>query len=412
MYVLNNAITGNNLSVLNNTFIQNYLTVNNDVSFNNKLFVANNTLLNQTLTVGNNAFFNNDVYFYTNEWVSGNVNITRDISLNRNQYIGNNLFVAKDISLNGNLFANGNVTIGTNSTNILNINSKTNILSDISINSNVYVSKTAYINNLSVIGNQEISGNFFANGSLMQIGNSSEDILTVLSSSAFIGDSTMENVIIQELSCNIIKTDYIKNSNNLIIGEDAQSITIGNLNTKINMSSNIAGSLSTSGKNVILNIDTSNNFSAYDAGIYINEYNKDKDNIITNNNYAAFFATSHDRNQVKFKAPASTNIVSIGMNDISLNLSTNNNGILILKKFNDEYCSTDEGITHQINVSSFDISNILQRSMSESTSKNQVVTTNVSIKGNLIINNSITSTTAALDVSGNFFHSNGWITQF
>jgi hypothetical protein len=69
-------------------------------------------------------------------------------------------------------------------------------------------------------------------------------------------------------------------------------------------------------------------------------------------------------------------------------------------------------INHQINVSSFDISHILQRSMTESNTTKQVVTTDISIKGNLIINSSITSTTSTLDISGNFVHSNGWITQF
>ena len=39
-------------------------------------------------------------------------------------------------------------------------------------------------------------------------------------------------------------------------------------------------------------------------------------------------------------------------------------------------------ITHQINVSSFDISNILQRSMIESNLNTQVVTTDITVKGN------------------------------
>ena len=405
--ISNNANIRNNLSVLNNTFIQNYLTVNNDVSFNRNLSVANDTSLNRYLSVGNNAFFHQDVYLYTNEWVYGNVNITNDISLNRNQYIGNNLFVAKDISVNGNLFVNGNTVIGTNSSNILNINAKTNFISDVSINSNLYVSKTASIDHLFVIGDQEISGNLVANGPLAQIGNSSDDILTVNSTSEFFGEIYMQdNVFVKDdkfLSSKNIKTESILNEGNLFIGEGSDEITIGNAGTKINMSSNIAGSLTTSGKNVILNMDDQNS-EAFDAGIYINE---------GTNKYSAFFATSHDKTQVKFKAPASTDVVSIGISDISLNLGKNNNGILILKKFNDIACSKDEGITHQINVSPFDISNILQRSMTISTPTNQVVTTNVTIKGNLIINNgNKLNTLAALDVSGNILHSNGWITQF
>jgi UDP-3-O-[3-hydroxymyristoyl] glucosamine N-acyltransferase len=403
--ISNNLQIGNNLFVINNTTVGNTLLVYNDVSFNHNLSVANDTSLNGHLTVGNNAVFKQDVFLYTNEWVYGNVNIGNDISLNNNQYIGNNLFVAKDISLNGNLIANGNVTIGSNNSNLLNINSKTKFNSDISMNGNIYVDKTASINHLYVSGNQEISGNLIAGGSLTQIGENSENILNVFSKSYFVGDTSMGNVIVEHLYSNDIYTNRIHNSNLLEIGVDADSIRIGSNNTKIIMSSTIAGSLIASGKIALLNNGNNTDNDAYESGIYIYE---------NNNSSAAFFATSKDRGQVKFKAPSSSNVVSIDVSNLSLNLGTNNNGILILKKFTYSNDTIDEAITHQINVSSFDISNILQRNMYKSTPSKQVVSTNVSIMGNLIINNSVISTNnnAALDLSGNFFHSNGWITQF
>ena len=398
-------VIANNLSA--DIITTNGLIINKGALFDDDISVANNTFLNGNLTVGNNAIFIQDVYLNTNEWVAGNVNISKDIYLNNNQSIGNNLFVTKDISLNGNLIANGNVKIGTDSNNVLNINSNTNFFSDISISGNTKIDKTASIHHLYVSENQEISGNLIAGGSLTQIGENSENILNVFSKSYFVGDTSMGNVIVEgNLYSDDIYTNTIHNSSGtLVIGANATSITIGSSSSKITMSSNISGTLNTSGKTAILNNGNNSDNDANNAGLYIYE---------NSNPAAAFFVTSKDRNQVKFKAPASETIVSIGISDLSLNLNTHNNGILILKKFNDSTEVTNEKINHQINVSSFDISHILQRNMYTSTPSKQVVSTNVSIMGNLIINNSVISTpnNAALDLSGNFFHSNGWITQF
>jgi hypothetical protein len=272
------------------------------------------------------------------------------------------------------------------------------------MNSNLYISNTASINHLSVFGNQEINGNLVASGPFIQIGNSVNDNLIVNSKSQFIGDSSMGNVYCTNTNIlgNLYTSHIISNTNTFDIS--ASFITIGSKDAIINIQGSVNQALTSNSTRAYLNTGTNNPNNATDAGIYIYE---------KNNNSAAFFATSKDRNQIKFKAPASTNIVSIGISDLSLNLATNNNGILILKTFTDTTETESlEAITHQINVSTFDISNILQRSMIESTSTNQVISTNMNIKGNLIINNSKTSTTAALDISGNLFHSNGWITQF
>lgn len=396
--ISNNLTIGNNLYVMNNSIIDNNLIVYNDTSLNHNLSVANDTSLNRFLTVGNNAYFNSDIIVYNNEWIYGNVNITKDISLNNNQYIGNNLFVAKDISLNGNVYANGNVVIGRNSENVFNINASTNFISDVSF------STTASINHLYVSGDQEISGNLVAGGPSVQIGDNSDNVMNVYSTSNFWGDVSMNN-----LYSNDIYTDSIINSSDLFIGVGATTIQIGSANTTVKMSSRITGSFTSSGTKLILNQGDGTivvSDDAYNAGMYICE---------NGNNNASFFATSQDRNQVKFKAPGSSDVVSIGINDLRYNLGNNNNGILVLKKFVDSTNNQQsEAITHQINVSTFDISHILQRSLTESTPTKQVILTDVSIKGKVVMNSSVTTTNnnASLDLSGNFVHSNGWITQF
>jgi acyl-[acyl carrier protein]--UDP-N-acetylglucosamine O-acyltransferase len=393
--VSNNLSIGNDLYVVNDASIDNDLIVVNNTIVGNDLYVMNDVSIDNNLIVYNDSYFNNDVFVYNNEWISGNLNISKDISLNQNQYIGNNLFVAKDISLNGNLHANGNTVIGTNNGNTFTINASTNFISDVSF------SKTAYINHLYVNGNQEISGNLLASGSLVQIGENSDSVMDVYSTSNFWGDVSMNNLYVND-----IYTDSIINSSNLFIGLGSDIIQIGSADTTIRMSSRITGSFSSSGTTLILNQGDNERDDARNAGLYISE---------NETVYGSFFATSYDRNQVKFKAPASKDVVSIGISDLSLNLGNNKNGILVLKKFPDSTNNKpEEAITHQINVSTFDISHILQRSLTESTTTKQVILTDLSIKGKVVINSSTISpnNNASLDLSGNFVHSNGWITQF
>jgi hypothetical protein len=235
-------------------------------------------------------------------------------------------------------------------------------------------------------------------------------MMTDMSASNMVTSANISSAYIYSLPNN--------NNNTLTIGENASNIVIGGPNTQqISYYTDtpiifhgIASMSDTSSSFITLNSNT----TIPDIGNSgINIY-KPTTTSSTATAYSAFFLVSKDEKQVKFKAPSSLNVVSIILHYLSKNLSTNNNGILVLNKYNESDIQdiSNLSITHQINVSSFDISNILQRSMSESNVKKQVVTTDLSVKGNLIINSSITSTTSALDVSGNFVHSNGWIKQF
>lgn len=399
------AIIRNNLLVNRNATVQQSLFVNNDVSFNRNLSVGYDISINRYLNVGNNAYFNNNVYVNKDEWVTGNVNIVGDISLNGNQYIGNNVKVGGDITITGQLSVNGNSYIGDQSTDKLTVYSSSEFISDVSMNGN-----------LDIAGNTSMNGNLLVSGNTAllntTIGIDSTSKLNVSSISTFNAPVTMTDMSANNVISGNIYSNYLKSKDSeLYIGQNATNIVIGGANTTIRLSgSNITTGTtptteninSLSSKYITLNNGTTIN-DIKNSGIYINK----------NNNTSAFFLVSSDEKQVKFKAPSSTNVVSINLHDLSTKLSTNNNGILVLNRDNDIPEDTQNlKITHQINVSSFDISNILQRSMIESNLKTQVVTTDISVKGNLIINSSITSTTSALDVSGNFVHSNGWIKQF
>jgi hypothetical protein len=225
-------------------------------------------------------------------------------------------------------------------------------------------------------------------------------------------DLSVNNMLISaNISSAYIYSLPNNNTNTLTIGSNAKTIRIGGPGCTVEINADISN-VYTSTSSIVNSINnkfiTLNNISSTDignSGININK---------SDNAYSAFFYVSKDEKQVKFKAPSSSTVLSINLHDLSKNLFTNNSGILVLNRYNeiDIQNLNNLGINHQINVSPFDISHILQRSMTESTTTKQVVSTDLSVKGNLIINSSTTSTISALDISGNFVHSNGWITQF
>ena len=412
------AIIRNDLLINQNTTVQQSLLVNNDASFNSNLSVGYDISVNRYLNVRNNAYFNSNVYVNKDEWVTGNVYIVGDISLNGNQYIGNNVKVGGDTTITGQLSVNGNSYIGNEATDKLTVNSSSLFNSDVSMNGNLDIGiDTSMKGNLIVSGSETT-----LNSNKTAIGKDYTSDFVVNSTSKFTNLVMMTDMSASNMvtSANI-SSAYIyslpnNNNNTLTIGGNAQNIVIGGPNTQISYYNNtpitfgITSMSDTSSSFITLNSNTTiPNIGNSGINIY-----KPTTTSTTATPYSAFFLVSKDEKQVKFKAPSSRNVVSINLHDLSKNLSTSNNGLLILNKYNESDIRdiSNLSITHQINVSSFDISHILQRSMTESNSTKQVVNTDISVKGNLIINSSITSTTSALDLSGNFVHSNGWIKQF
>lgn len=391
-----NAIIGNDLLVKNSCLIENKLIVNKDVSFNNNLFVGYDTSLNRYLYVGNNAYFNKDIYVNNNEWISGNAYILGDISLNGNQIIANNLNVGGNSELKGQLIIHGNTIVGDTFNNTLTINSQSTFSSDMNVNGNI-----------NITNNTNITGSLITlNSANTNIGLTSAYNLTVNSTSNFKNAVTMVDVNMQKLTSPNIYTNslYSYDISTIYIGSNATNIVIGGPATTIyyqNKNNPTVNSVSVGDNTAskFLTLNSSNANITGNSGININNFTSP---------YAGLLLMSSDNKQVKFKSPASANVVGINLYDLSINLSKNTNGLLILKNYNSEPTIQSgvnpPSITHMIDVSPFDISNILQRSMVESTPTKQVITTDINIKGNV--------NTYELNVSGNFAHSNGWITQF
>lgn len=418
--ISNNVTIEKDIYIKNDAIITNTLVVNNDVSFNRNFSVGNDISVNRYLSVENNAFFNNDVYVTKNQWIYGNATISIDLSLNGNQIIGNNLSVNGNTNLIGNVSIYGNTYIGSenNSTEIIKINSLSIFNADVSMNQNINIFGNTLIHqNATILQNQDIGGNQIISGNQKVLGNqtigiNNENLLEVNSTSTFTNLVTVPSLNADTINCPYIYSNSFssKEANGTItFGSNASSIIIGGPQTSITLANNSA-TFTPSFKNsiyVLLNTkeDGNNSDVLGNGGVFIQK--GDDAN-------AAFFAISKDEKQVKFKTPTSNTVVSINIHDLSSNLASNNNGLLVLQKYSLNALDAGESssISHQINVSSFDISNILQRSMYESNLSKQVIITDVSIKGNLIINKSITTTTSALDVSGDFAHFNGWIRQF
>jgi carbonic anhydrase/acetyltransferase-like protein (isoleucine patch superfamily) len=394
--ISNNTIIRNDLLVKNSSLIENKLIVYNDVSFNHHLFVGYDTSLNRNLYVGNNAYFNKDIYVNNNEWINGNAYIVGDISLNGNQKIANNLNIGGNAELNGQLIIHGNTTVGDAANNELIVNSQSTFSSDMTVNGNINIT-----NNTNITGSQTT-----LNSTNTTIGSSPLYKLTVNSKSNFNSVVDMVDVNMQKLTSPNTYTNYLysydistiyigSNATNIVIGGPATTIYYQNKNNPTVNSASVGDN--TASKYFTLN--SVNAISTGNSGINIS-------NSIST--YAGLLLMSSDNKQVKFKSPASANVVGINLYDLSVNLSKNTNGILILKNYNSEPIVQSgvnpPSITHMIDVSPFDISNVLQRSIVESTSTKQVITTDINIKGNV--------NTYDLNINGNLSHSNGWITQF
>jgi len=360
----------------------------NDVSMNGKLMIASGNIV--TTCISGNLFTDASFISIGNN-SSGTIKVN-DVSMNGKLMIASGNIVTTCIS--GNLFTDAStINIGSSSTGTIKVK-------DISMNGNLMIASGNIVTTC-------ISGNLFTDASFISIGNINSGTIKV-------NDISM-NGKLMIASGNIVTTN---NTGNLFT--DASAIYIGGTNSTIfitgvlNNEKKTNTALTTSvvgSKQTFLNAGSINESTRYNAGLYIYGIS----NELTTGQ--SFFATSFDGKQVKFKAPLSTDVVSINISDFSTKITSNklNNGILTLNVFrgNDDSLYTSEKITHQINVSQFDISHILLRDLS-STALTQVINTQVNINKNLSINNTFNPSdtiNAALDVSGNFLHSNGWITQ-
>ena len=418
--------------------------VANDTSLNGKLFVAGDVSLNGNISLGQDISLNGNLYVSQNEKISGNLWIVGDASFNGNQMVGGNLMINKDQVVNGNSYLYGNTVVGNGTNDTLIVNAASSFITDVSM-TNLNISANAKIqNNISVLGNLNASGdatlgNLNASGSLITLGTNTTDVLNVnsktnLNNSLFVNSdiSTNGNVFVQTgknmYVDNIDSLDYylhssdvsysstlnIANNSSIIkIGRNAGKIEIGRIGCDLQLFGSYSAPIVQPDIHVYLNtLTTTRNASL--AGIYIKEGFPPSGDVSAITFDAAFMITSNDRNKFKFKVPNSDNVVALNVKDLKLE-SDMNGGILVINRhpISSNINDLDNDISYNMNVSSYDISNIVIRNRTLSTAKNQVIDSNISILGNMTINQPTSHVTnSILDISGNFSQRNGYIIQF
>lgn len=444
LYLKNNAYINNFLTVNRDTLLNNNLYVANDTSLNGKLFVAGDVSLNGNISLGQDISLNGNLYVSRNEKISGNLWIVGDASFNGNQIVGGNLMINKDQVVNGNSYLYGNTVVGNGTNDTLIVNAASSFITDVSM-TNLNISANAKIqNNVSVLGNLNTSGdstlgNLNASGSLITLGTNSTDVLNInsktnLNNSLFVNSdiSTNGNVFVQTgknmYVDNIDSLDYylhssdvsysstlnIANNSSIIkIGRNAGKIEIGRIGCDLQLFGSYSAPIVQPDIHVYLNtLTTTRNASL--AGIYIKEGYPATADVSAITFDAAFMITSYDRNKFKFKVPNSDNVVALNVKDLKLE-SDMNGGILVINRhpISSDINDLDNDIGYNMNVSSYDISNIVIRNRTLSTAKNQVIDSNISILGNMTINQPASHVTnSILDISGTFSQRNGYIIQF
>lgn len=438
LYLNNNAYINNTIFVQQDTILNRNLYVANDSSLNGKLFVAGDISLNGNISIGKDVSFNGNVYISKNEFISGKLQVLGDVSFNGNHIVNGNIIIDKNQTVNGDAFLNGNVTLGNGTNDIFTVNAASYFITDISVNKTLNViGNTNLNNNLYIVGDSSMSGSAYIYGNLkttgsnITFGTNPTDTFTV-NSETFIknkllvnSDISLNGNLFVNNSCysnnfDSLSTALYGKENSVInigtntkivnIGSNADSIIIGRPDCQFTIFGNYSASIIQPDTYIYLNTFTRSNNASL-AGVYIKEGFVNQDTSGTYN--AAFMITSYDRNKFKFKVPNSDNVVALNVNTLTLP-SDMNSGLLVINR---HPLSTqnplDNDICYNINVSAYDISNVVVRNKLLSTSTTQVIQTNLSLTGNMSINqptNYIAK--SVLDISGNISQINGYITQF
>jgi predicted acyltransferase (DUF342 family) len=445
LYLNNNAYINNTIFVQQDTILNRNLYIANDSSLNGKLFVAGDISLNGNISIGKDVSFNGNVYISKNEFISGKLTVLGDVSLNGNQIINGNIIINQNQTVNGNAFLNGNITLGNGTNDILTVNAASLFETDISINKTLNViGNTNLNNNLYITGDSSMSGSAYIYGNLKTTGsniifgtdptdkfiiNSQTNIKNKLlvnsdislNGNLYVNNSnTLYSNTIDSLSFGLNGFDSsggstinIANNTNIVkIGNKASFIEIGRPGCDLRLYGNYSAPIVQPDIRIYLNTLTSS-LNAQLAGVYIKEGYPTFDGNTGNTFDAAYMITSYDRNKFKFKVPNSDNVVALNVNTLTLPQDMNS-GLLVINRNPFSILNTsDNDICYNINVSTYDISNVVLRNKLLSTANTQVIQSNLSLIGNMTINqptNYIAKT--VLDISGNISQINGYITQF
>ena len=418
-----------------------------DSSFNGKLFVSGDVSLNGNVSFGKDISLNGNLYVLNNEKISGKLWVVGDTSFNGNQMIGGNIMVDKDQIINGNSYLYGNTVIGNGTNDSLIVNAASSFITDVSM-TNLNISGNAKIQNsvsvfgdISSNGNSYLYGNLTTSGSMITLGKNVTDTLNInsktnLNNTLFVNSDISANGNIFINTGKKIYVDTIEsldsylnppeldpaypstlnianNSKSIYIGKTASRIEIGNEECNLQLYGTSIASIVQPDIYVYLNTTTTSRNASL-AGVYIKEGYPSVGGASAVRFDAAFMITSNDRNKFKFKVPNTDNVVALNVKDLTLP-SDMNGGILVINRHprSSDPEDKDNDISYNMNVSSYDISNIVVRDRTLSTSQNQVINSNISLLGNMAINQPSNYTAkSVLDISGNFSQRNGYIIQF
>lgn len=442
-YLKNNAYINNNLLVNQDTILNRKLLVANDSSLNGNVFIAGDLSLNGNIFIGKDVSLNGNMYISQNEFISGKLTVSGDVSFNGNHLVKGNLVINQNQTVNGDAFLNGNITLGNGTNDLLTVNSSSLFVTDVSMQKslNIY-GNTNLNNNLYITGDSSMSGSAYIYGNLKTtgsniiLGTNPTDNFTVnsqtniknkllvdsdisLNGNLYVNNSCYANNF-DSLSVGLSANNNYNNSvvnigsntQSVIIGSNASSITIGGrVGVKIKIFGEFSADIIKPDIRVFLNKDSVAQ-NARESGIFIQEgfYNS-QDSSGTYN--AAYMITSYDRNKFKFKVPNSDNVVALNVNTLTLPQDMNSGLLVINRHPLSENNISDNDICYNINVSSYDISNVVVRNKLLSTINNQVIQTNLSLIGNMSINQATNYIAkSVLDISGNISQINGYITQF
>ena len=394
------------------------------------------------------------MFIKKNQYIQGNQVIDNHQTVYGNIYADEHIVIAKSQTVKEDTFLNGDVFVGTTTLNTLRVNGITNFNNTTTLNTTSF---TTSLPSFTANSSNIVLGGVLSNGSIVlgntDSTNNSVNIYskTVLSNTLSIqSDISTNGNIFSNIPNNRIYSDNFESisrykngfTNSIInVGNDSKNVNIGIRSTNINIGTipngepqniyigyngtsvtTVYGSLSVTGTltasttsvSPYLYVNTdSRTKDAKLSGMYIKEkyyFSQDNSGFVD----AAFFITSNDRKRFKLKVPDCSNVCSLNLSQWVLP-PTMQNGILVITNGNSTLNPDDTDICYNVNVSSYDISNILFRDKSKSTDSQQVVPSNLALLGNMSINLPATSTsviTSAMSISGSITQVNGWITQF
>jgi predicted acyltransferase (DUF342 family) len=255
----NELIVKSNVSMSNNVFINNYLSlnelyvdlINSDILLNGELSVSSNVFFKKSLEVTSNILIHNELIVKSNVSMSNNVFINGYLSLNE-LYID---LVNSDILLNGELSVASNVFLQSNvyiyeslevTSNII-INNELTVKSNVSMSNNVFINGYLSLNELYI---DLVNSDILLNGQLSVTSN------VYLESNVFINQSleVTSNVIFHnELT---VKSNVSMSNNVFINGYlSLNELYVDTINSDIllNGELSVASNVYLGGSNVIIN---------------------------------------------------------------------------------------------------------------------------------------------------------------